>query len=191
MHAVGAGMALRRPDPRCSPSPRRSASSSRRPTTSGTAREWLWCARTASTAHDDSYIVSAKLGREDWDGVLELMLGMGMPPLDAEGPGADPRLSGVHPGRRRRERRRGGPFRRRTGPGPAVGEPPLPPESPSTGGNAGRSGGGGSTARPRSRRHQELDFLLEGVAVRHFETRPRQPADAAFEGSVRERRLFR
>ena len=34
--------------------------------------------------HDDSYIISAKLGREDWDGVLELMLGMGMPPLDAE-----------------------------------------------------------------------------------------------------------
>ncbi len=34
--------------------------------------------------HDDSYIVSSKLSREHWDGVLDLMLGMGMPPLAPE-----------------------------------------------------------------------------------------------------------
>lgn len=34
--------------------------------------------------HDDSYIVSAKLSREHWDELLDLMLGMGMPPLDPE-----------------------------------------------------------------------------------------------------------
>ena len=34
--------------------------------------------------HDDSYIVSADLSREHWGEVLDLMLGMGMPPLDPE-----------------------------------------------------------------------------------------------------------
>jgi hypothetical protein len=34
--------------------------------------------------HDDSYIVSLNLEREEWNGILDLMLGMGMPPLDPE-----------------------------------------------------------------------------------------------------------
>ena len=34
--------------------------------------------------HDDSYIVSLRLSREAWDETLEVMLGMGMPPLDPE-----------------------------------------------------------------------------------------------------------
>lgn len=34
--------------------------------------------------HDDSYIVSLKLARDEWDGILDLMLGMGMPPLEPE-----------------------------------------------------------------------------------------------------------
>lgn len=34
--------------------------------------------------HDDSYIVSANLSREHWQEVLDLMLGMGMPPLEPE-----------------------------------------------------------------------------------------------------------
>lgn len=34
--------------------------------------------------HDDSYIVSLRLSRESWDETLEVMLGMGMPPLDPE-----------------------------------------------------------------------------------------------------------
>ena len=34
--------------------------------------------------HDDSYITSLNLGREEWEGVLDLMIGMGMPPLEPE-----------------------------------------------------------------------------------------------------------
>ncbi len=34
--------------------------------------------------HDDSYIRSANLNREQWEQVLDLMLGMGMPPLEPE-----------------------------------------------------------------------------------------------------------
>ena len=34
--------------------------------------------------HDDSYIVSLRLSRESWGETLEVMLGMGMPPLDPE-----------------------------------------------------------------------------------------------------------
>lgn len=34
--------------------------------------------------HDDSYIVSLRLPRESWGETLEMMLGMGMPPLDPE-----------------------------------------------------------------------------------------------------------
>lgn len=32
--------------------------------------------------HDDSYIVSLRLSRQSWGETLEVMLGMGMPPLD-------------------------------------------------------------------------------------------------------------
>lgn len=34
--------------------------------------------------HDDSYITSLNLGRGQWEEVLELMIGMGMPPLAPE-----------------------------------------------------------------------------------------------------------
>ena len=34
--------------------------------------------------HDDSYITSLNLGREQWGEVLELMIGMGMSPLEPE-----------------------------------------------------------------------------------------------------------
>ena len=34
--------------------------------------------------HDDSYITSLNLGRAQWEEVLELMIGMGMPPLEPE-----------------------------------------------------------------------------------------------------------
>ena len=34
--------------------------------------------------HDDSYIVSLYLGREEWEEVLDVMVGMGMPPLEGE-----------------------------------------------------------------------------------------------------------
>ena len=34
--------------------------------------------------HDDSYIRALNLGREQWEEVLDLMIGMGMPPLDPE-----------------------------------------------------------------------------------------------------------
>ena len=34
--------------------------------------------------HDDSYIRSLNLPREEWEGVLDMMIGMGMPPLDPE-----------------------------------------------------------------------------------------------------------
>lgn len=34
--------------------------------------------------HDDSYIVSLNLAREEWNGILDLMLGMGMPPLEPD-----------------------------------------------------------------------------------------------------------
>ena len=34
--------------------------------------------------HDDSYIRSLNLPREEWEGVLDMMIGMGMPPLEAE-----------------------------------------------------------------------------------------------------------
>ena len=34
--------------------------------------------------HDDSYIVSLRLPREEWESVLEVMVGMGMPPLEGE-----------------------------------------------------------------------------------------------------------
>lgn len=34
--------------------------------------------------HDDSYIVSMNLPREQWEEVLVMMLGMGMPPLEPE-----------------------------------------------------------------------------------------------------------
>ena len=34
--------------------------------------------------HDDSYIVSMNLEREEWEDILVMMLGMGMPPLEPE-----------------------------------------------------------------------------------------------------------
>lgn len=34
--------------------------------------------------HDDSYIRSLNLPREEWEGVLDMMIGMGMPPLESE-----------------------------------------------------------------------------------------------------------
>lgn len=34
--------------------------------------------------HDDSYIRSLNLPREEWEGVLDMMIGMGMPPLEPE-----------------------------------------------------------------------------------------------------------
>lgn len=34
--------------------------------------------------HDDSYIVSLRLPREEWEEVLEIMVGMGMMPLEGE-----------------------------------------------------------------------------------------------------------
>lgn len=34
--------------------------------------------------HDDSYIRALNLPREEWEGVLDMMIGMGMPPLDPE-----------------------------------------------------------------------------------------------------------
>lgn len=34
--------------------------------------------------HDDSYIRSLHLPREEWEGILDMMIGMGMPPLDPE-----------------------------------------------------------------------------------------------------------
>ncbi len=34
--------------------------------------------------HDDSYIVSLNLAREEWGDILMMMLGMGMPPLEPE-----------------------------------------------------------------------------------------------------------
>lgn len=34
--------------------------------------------------HDDSYIRALNLPREEWEGVLDMMIGMGMPPLEAE-----------------------------------------------------------------------------------------------------------
>ncbi len=34
--------------------------------------------------HDDSYIRSARLDREQWEEVLDMMIGMGMPPLESD-----------------------------------------------------------------------------------------------------------
>ena len=34
--------------------------------------------------HDDSYIRSLNLPREQWDEILDMMIGMGMPPLEPE-----------------------------------------------------------------------------------------------------------
>ena len=34
--------------------------------------------------HDDSYIVSLRLARDEWEEVVDLMVGMGMPPLEGE-----------------------------------------------------------------------------------------------------------
>ena len=34
--------------------------------------------------HDDSYIRSLNLPREEWEGILDMMIGMGMPPLEPE-----------------------------------------------------------------------------------------------------------
>jgi len=34
--------------------------------------------------HDDSYIRALNLPREEWEGVLDMMIGMGMPPLEPE-----------------------------------------------------------------------------------------------------------
>ncbi len=34
--------------------------------------------------HEDSYITSAEFDRETWDEMLDVMVGMGMEPLDAE-----------------------------------------------------------------------------------------------------------
>lgn len=34
--------------------------------------------------HDDSYITALNLGRAQWEEVLDLMIGMGMPPLEPE-----------------------------------------------------------------------------------------------------------
>ena len=34
--------------------------------------------------HDDSYIRSLNLPREEWEGILDMMIGMGMPPLELE-----------------------------------------------------------------------------------------------------------
>ena len=34
--------------------------------------------------HDDTYIRALHLPREEWEGVLDMMIGMGMPPLDPE-----------------------------------------------------------------------------------------------------------
>lgn len=34
--------------------------------------------------HDDSYITSARFAREEWDELLDVMVGMGMAPLDDE-----------------------------------------------------------------------------------------------------------
>ena len=34
--------------------------------------------------HDDSYIRALNLPREEWEGVLDMMIGMGMPPLESE-----------------------------------------------------------------------------------------------------------
>ena len=34
--------------------------------------------------HEDSYIVSAHLSRDQWGEILDMMIGMGMPPLEPE-----------------------------------------------------------------------------------------------------------
>ena len=60
--------------------------------------------------HDDSYITSLNLNRAQWEEVLDLMLGMGMPPLEPEvqekvldyleeehGPRGGPRATGDTP----------------------------------------------------------------------------------------------